>query len=254
MYDPAIGRFVSADDIGITLKQPQTINRYSYTLNNPLNYTDPTGHCTSDPRTPEDVTENENCQKWKQELLRLEFLILYDDWNLWMAWEMLELINAVNDFLNASGWKIDEMKAAFGAFDPITIRRQHAFDPNPLTYANTFSEDYIEIYDFAFTSGKAKRVFVHEMAHVWDFHQGNLATWMASETGSSTSAAGNYIAGNPEEIDYRPGSASEDFASAVATAVYGIEDPNKQDRAQAFRSGVRRSFIHERFRQGRRFR
>jgi hypothetical protein len=25
---------------------PQNLNRYSYALNNPLKYTDPTGHCT----------------------------------------------------------------------------------------------------------------------------------------------------------------------------------------------------------------
>jgi RHS repeat-associated protein len=67
-YDPAIGRFISADTIvpgsnpltvwpsdavaggvwrtnGNGPTDPQQLNRYSYTLNNPLKYTDPTGHC-----------------------------------------------------------------------------------------------------------------------------------------------------------------------------------------------------------------
>lgn len=42
MYDPAIGRFTSADTIvpgGI-----QGLDRYAYTLNNPLRYVDPSGH------------------------------------------------------------------------------------------------------------------------------------------------------------------------------------------------------------------
>ncbi len=44
-YDPVLGRFVSADPIGINLSNPQTLNRYSYVTNNPINLTDPTGYC-----------------------------------------------------------------------------------------------------------------------------------------------------------------------------------------------------------------
>ncbi|MBI5343479.1 MAG: RHS repeat protein [Deltaproteobacteria bacterium] len=43
-YDPAIGRFVSADTIIPDPTNPQAFNRYSYVLNNPLIYIDPTGH------------------------------------------------------------------------------------------------------------------------------------------------------------------------------------------------------------------
>jgi RHS repeat-associated protein len=40
---PGTGRFFSTDPIMGTAEQPQRWNRYSYTLNNPLLYTDPTG-------------------------------------------------------------------------------------------------------------------------------------------------------------------------------------------------------------------
>ncbi|MEW5986618.1 MAG: RHS repeat-associated core domain-containing protein [Chloroflexota bacterium] len=43
-YVPSIGGFASADTIAPDPKNPQTFNRYSYALNSPLNYTDPTGH------------------------------------------------------------------------------------------------------------------------------------------------------------------------------------------------------------------
>jgi len=43
-YDPELGRFVQADTVISDLSNPQTYNRYSYVQNNPLKYTDSTGH------------------------------------------------------------------------------------------------------------------------------------------------------------------------------------------------------------------
>ncbi len=43
LYDPVLSRFVSADPIVDNPYDLQSLNRYSYVLNNPLGYTDPTG-------------------------------------------------------------------------------------------------------------------------------------------------------------------------------------------------------------------
>ncbi len=43
-YDPALGRFLSADTVVPQAANPQALNRYAYVLNNPLRYTDPSGH------------------------------------------------------------------------------------------------------------------------------------------------------------------------------------------------------------------
>jgi len=43
-YDPEIHRFISADTIIPDPANPQTLNRYSYVVNNPVNYSDPSGH------------------------------------------------------------------------------------------------------------------------------------------------------------------------------------------------------------------
>jgi RHS repeat-associated protein len=47
VYDPDIGLFVSPDLVTQSLTDNRTFNRYSYVLNNPLKYVDPTGnfHC-----------------------------------------------------------------------------------------------------------------------------------------------------------------------------------------------------------------
>jgi len=43
-YSPKIGRFLSADTIIPGYANPQNLNRFSYVRNNPVRYTDPTGH------------------------------------------------------------------------------------------------------------------------------------------------------------------------------------------------------------------
>jgi RHS repeat-associated protein len=43
-YDPMLGRFISADSIVSNPRDPQDLNRYTYAGNNPLIYTDPSGH------------------------------------------------------------------------------------------------------------------------------------------------------------------------------------------------------------------
>jgi RHS repeat-associated protein len=53
-YLPGAGRFLSADTIIPNPQNPQSLNRYAYTLNSPLNYSDPSGHreCGLDCNTP----------------------------------------------------------------------------------------------------------------------------------------------------------------------------------------------------------
>ncbi len=47
-YLPEVGRFISADTIVPDPANPQSFNRYTYALNSPTNFTDPSGHCAVD--------------------------------------------------------------------------------------------------------------------------------------------------------------------------------------------------------------
>jgi hypothetical protein len=44
IYDPKLGRFLQADPFVQAPENAQNLNRYSYVLNNPLSYTDPSGY------------------------------------------------------------------------------------------------------------------------------------------------------------------------------------------------------------------
>jgi RHS repeat-associated protein len=50
VYDPELGRFLSADPFVQDAGNAQSWNRYSYVLNNPLSMTDPTGFFEACPR------------------------------------------------------------------------------------------------------------------------------------------------------------------------------------------------------------
>ena len=43
-YDPALGRFLTADGVTLNFLEPQTLNRYSYAQNDPVNFRDPSGY------------------------------------------------------------------------------------------------------------------------------------------------------------------------------------------------------------------
>jgi RHS repeat-associated protein len=43
-YDPAMGRFLTPDSLVASPYNPQNLSRYTYVDNNPINFTDPSGH------------------------------------------------------------------------------------------------------------------------------------------------------------------------------------------------------------------
>ena len=63
-YDPFLGRFIQPDTLVSTMESSQALNRYAYVNNNPVKYSDPSGHCIDnadgtcyrDPNTKKVVT------------------------------------------------------------------------------------------------------------------------------------------------------------------------------------------------------
>ena len=75
------GRFMSPDPLGGKLVDPQTLNKYSYTRNNPINLVDPTGlytcrhdagssHCSSDSDWQFELARQQDLQSKNQDVVR----------------------------------------------------------------------------------------------------------------------------------------------------------------------------------------
>ena len=61
---PYINQFSQPDSILPDLYNPQSLNRYAYTLNNPLRYTDPTGHRICEDIEGQCLSEKQATKKW----------------------------------------------------------------------------------------------------------------------------------------------------------------------------------------------
>ena len=57
VYDPVIGRFISADPVIQSPFESQNFNRYTYVMNNPLKYTDPSGFVSEDDKNSTDTDD-----------------------------------------------------------------------------------------------------------------------------------------------------------------------------------------------------
>jgi RHS repeat-associated protein len=71
-YSPALGRFLSVDpvlDVKRATAEPQSWNRYSYVINNPLRYTDPTGKLVANLRDTEAEIKRRKLEEERKKLV-----------------------------------------------------------------------------------------------------------------------------------------------------------------------------------------
>ena len=76
-YDPELGRFIQADTIITDLSNPQSYNRYSYVMNDPLRYNDPSGHGVID-----DALFNTETFKSSYQLMTMHDTFWHKTWEI----------------------------------------------------------------------------------------------------------------------------------------------------------------------------
>jgi RHS repeat-associated protein len=251
-YDPATARFLSPDSIGVAFELPQTWNRYSYVSNNPIKYTDPTGHCTANPTTKGDIEENDRCTNYAEQLKQhgIEVQNLWD----WLSGELGLMLQGVQDIRKVANWTPEDFARAMGGVDLV---RGACGGPNcnwyGVHYSGGWQRSTIVMFDLAFNSGAATAMYtiVHELAHVWDYISGRrLSNGLMRSTGGTYSC--NLLGkckynweGKPAS-EYAKGNQREDWAESVAATVYPTYE-RFTDRGVNRMDDTRRNFVQNQF-------
>ncbi len=124
VYDPELGRFMSADPFVQAPYNSQSYNRYSYVFNNPLSYTDPSGFVSmsmigyiyadyagrrgdynSNDRPPEGTTTTCDAECQRAHNNRQNAL---NQWNYesWSTWHAVNTHNQQWEYMNGSAYNL----------------------------------------------------------------------------------------------------------------------------------------------------
>ena len=247
-YDPALGYFASADTMGVDKGASQSRNRYAYVLNNPLNHTDPTGHCTDDDDcthtshptlTPEEQRANATAE------LAEYGIFLRGTWPLEY---LLDALQGVRDLAAAAGWSPTDFRNAMGGHEGRTtlfVYEEHYTVGEQLGGADERRNPSFEYYDgilgqnhnvIAFIGSAMRSAkpedrryrVVHELAHAWDSSSHDHLGYDLAHTTHSQWIPTSANPNNPG-YKYAPGDRAvsgyytneqEDFAESVAATVY----------------------------------
>jgi RHS repeat-associated protein len=235
-YDPYLARFAQADSIvpaGV-----QGYDRYAYVSNNPVKYTDPSGHCEIDEdsgiclvdKRIQEIRDNAKITRQIQSKFSNVTINNYADWNtadLREIYDALVLINGKNGF----NGNTDAFIAAFGevTFNPAaTGSLGMGSDGNPTPANAAYWNGTINV-----TPEAQIGTIIHEMGHILDgrvrrhvknaplysqsfvdqFNQGNCILSPCTNGGWAPSG---------KTTPYGPAGPMEDFAdSFLALIKYG---------------------------------
>ncbi len=220
-YDPRLGRFIQPDTVVPGAGNPQALNRYAYVVNNPLRYTDLTGHIANDP----------NELNRADEILRVlhnEYNVTIDkDWgmlgigSIWNpgSWRLAELetvLKGVQDLAQLMG-RAEQFRNNLGG---VRIMRQAM--KNTPGRAMTHKVWLRSIGSGGF-SGQWEGVWtvVHELAHAWDaVNDWQLSKELGEYTGGRTTRRGYNHGGIPPKGADDHFTRKEDWAESVAAFIY----------------------------------
>jgi len=171
-YSPRLGRFIQPDSIVPELTNSQAWNRYTYALNNPVKYVDPTGH-----RACDNEGENGECITTSTEELKKSTLSMLRQRFHWEVkgdnWSLKELDNIYQTGLDIKAY-----------VDDLTGGRGEEWIREYMGGTNIHQWDYgrgigipSNVYLPQSWNGNTKYdkyYLAHEMAHIWDANVGKL--------------------------------------------------------------------------------
>jgi len=217
-YDPSLGRFISADTIAPGFANPQNRNRYSYALNNPLKYTDPTGHCAKG-----DTDDKTACEQAGTYILTHGIALDLSSWMLDDLTLVMSAIGQLQSAMNVSTSTFNFTITRNGTM-PVNLVRGTTMKQDGKTGAEALADphgDYsratITLWGAIFKDGN-ERSIIHEFAHVWDYaSKGKLSDYLASSS-LPTAPRGKRDQG---PTSYGEKNKTEDWAETVTVTILG---------------------------------
>jgi RHS repeat-associated protein len=221
-YSPELGRWLSPDTIVPDPSNPQSLNRLSYVYNNPLRFTDPTGHCPKGDKACEDLVK---------QIQKNYGIDLVDGTGIWIVNTAQSILDGLDEMfaqfqaINAKATK-DDVRALF---EGATFYRDKDVDGN-LAEASGGNVRFSDLWE---KEGSTARQFymAHEMGHLWDsryslFHWyfNGISPKFELEVGATTECG--FLSGCTYKPgaelprgDHRRDSSVEDWAESFASVM-----------------------------------
>ncbi len=220
-YSPDLGRFISPDSIIPNLSNPQSLNRYSYVNNRPINFNDPSGHKETCGEYGQQCPKNQEKNYQKDIFDRYKINLMSGGWTydesayIYSALSRME--SGLNNITNGRGlpWIRNNLGGAIISvgFDQDNFTNLLAFGSfpgigaNPHVIANSvFLPSSFTSVNWSSPYGRADTMIVHEFGHVVDNR-------------SSISGLGSIFGGGGGDGLMR-------FVGSTPTGIFGIRCAN----------------------------
>ena len=226
-YHPVIGRFLQRDSFGGFIQGPQSLNRYSYAVNNPMRFSDPGGHCA--------VNSNGSRSASDAECWRLADII-YAMWgDPWFPErfhgigkdDFMRQVAAAGPSLDAAWmqWQLDQWYSDFAASQGLMDPHRPVMWHEPPLCPPAFCDEYDCITIFLDTVG----IFAGGTVVVCSLASAGTCVVIAAGVSTTASVGGvfytaggavaAYVQGNGTREDIKDVAVS--FGTAVAGAATG---------------------------------
>jgi RHS repeat-associated protein len=162
-YDPALGRFAQADTIVPGAGSPMALDRYAYTLNNPVRYNDPSGHLSCDAKY---VAEGDCGDLTDDEWLVLYGIELQGTWSSERKAAVLSAVLHVGIALQ----RFTGSSTSYWAFQAVYGGVEITFCKDCVSsgFGWAYADHKIKFDDMYADPVLAARLVVHELGHLFD--------------------------------------------------------------------------------------
>jgi len=241
-YDSSLGRFVQADTIVPEPGNTADFDRYSYVRNNPLKYTDPTGHCSGDPN--DSTNPDKECWRLYNNMERWFPNVGLGDHSEWTVHELANLFSALAYTRKAFGGQQQFGRACgdFTVYGPASIQAGWVEAMGAPAMAPP-GWQMIIITSSLFNHSDPVFYILHEIGHIFDaYNKGSSANYhsqaFVNKWGKGCAGSGwlgcsshewgiyplgltfmGYDAVKGSTTDYGLSSSIDDFADSFAGAV-----------------------------------